>query len=306
MSHPDFCAGTAQSPIDLDSTKVMVMSPGEVMMVGYNVAQPAYIGNNGHTLGFGFRSGVTPYIHGGRLPKGDRLDFTIFNLNSPLRFDFLQMHWHWGSNSSQGSEHTLDGAEFPIEIHLVHVNSKYDLATALTQSDGLAVLGVFYEISAEDNPALEQILAVVDDVAMQQRMARRKGARATTTEADLPMSFMLKDVMPADTTDYYYYQGGLTTPTCNEVVLWTNFMSKATISEAQLAKFRMLTSSDGKTLNNNYRPPQPLGDRTIYATKVTCHLLSDTCWNPIQIHIPKELATGCPAKVDPPDFWVVD
>lgn len=77
VSHPDFCAGTAQSPIDLDSTKAMVMNPGEVKMVGYNVAQPAYIGNNGHTLGFGFRSGVTPYIHGGRLPEGDRLDFSI-------------------------------------------------------------------------------------------------------------------------------------------------------------------------------------------------------------------------------------
>ena len=205
------------------------------------------------------------------------------------------MHWHWGSDSTQGSEHTLDGAMSPIEIHLVHVNSKYDLATALTKSDGLAVLGVFYEISAEDNPALEQILAVVDDVAMQQRMARRQGARATTTEADLPAGFMLQDVMPADTTDYYYYQGGLTTPTCNEVVLWTNFMAKATISEAQLAKFRMLTSSDGKTLNNNYRPPQPLGDRNIYATKVNWPLLSDTCllvcWNPIQMHISKELAT---------------
>ena len=86
-----------------------------------------------------------------------------------LRFNFLQLHWHWGSNSSQGSEHTLNGKEFPIEIHLVHVNTKYlnddgsPSVENLNQPDGLAVLGVFYEISEEDNDGLTTVL---DKVAM--------------------------------------------------------------------------------------------------------------------------------------------
>ena len=76
---------------------------------------------------------------------------------------------HWGSNSSQGSEHTLNGKEFPIEIHLVHVNTKYlnddgsPSVENLNQPDGLAVLGVFYEISEEDNDGLTTVL---DKVAM--------------------------------------------------------------------------------------------------------------------------------------------
>ena len=80
------------------------------------------------------------------------------------RFNFLQLHWHWGSDSSQGSEHTLDGKEFPIEIHLVHVNTKYlnddgsPSEENLNQPDGLAVLGVFYEISEEDNDGLTTVL----------------------------------------------------------------------------------------------------------------------------------------------------
>ena len=84
-----------------------------------------------------------------------------------LRFNFLQLHWHWGSNSSQGSEHTLNGKEFPIEIHLVHVNTKYldengaPTNDNLVQPDGLAVLGVFYEISEEDNAGLTDVLAKV-------------------------------------------------------------------------------------------------------------------------------------------------
>ena len=92
----------------------------------------------------------------------------LFDKKDPIpRFNFLQLHWHWGSNSSQGSEHTLNGKEFPIEIHLVHVNTKYldengaPTNDNLVQPDGLAVLGVFYEISEEDNAGLTDVLAKV-------------------------------------------------------------------------------------------------------------------------------------------------
>ena len=66
-----------------------------------------------------------------------------------------------------------------------------------------------------------------------------------------------------------FLQGGLTTPDCNEAVLWTNLKATQTISEAQLEIFRSMTDSDGVTLNNNYRPPQPLNARTIYTTGVS-------------------------------------
>ena len=65
------------------------------------------------------------------------------------------------------------------------------------------------------------------------------------------------------------HQGGLTTPTCNEAVLWTNFMSMQTISEAQLAIFRTMTDSDSVSIVDNYRPPQPLNARTLYTTGVS-------------------------------------
>merc|ERR1712226_883235 len=47
----------------------------------------------------------------------------------------------------------------------------------------------------------------------------------------------------------------------------TNYMATIPISEAQLAKFRVLVDSAGTSLNDNYRPPQPLNDRTIYMSK---------------------------------------
>merc|ERR1719384_2550410 len=254
-NYPDFCAGDMQSPIDLDSSKAVMMDPGPITMVGYNLKQSGSINNNGHTLGFGIVNGSTPYIMGGRLPAGDR-------------FDFLQLHWHWGSDSSKGSEHTMDGKEYPLEVHLVHVNTKYYVngtpsADNFDMPDGLAVLGIFYEISEEDNANLTTILSKVSEVAVEAKR-RRKTGRAGPVNLD--MNLALDSLLPADTTQYYYYQGGLTTPTCNEAVLWTNLKATQTISEAQLEIFRSMTDSDGVTLNDNYRPPQPLNARTIYTT----------------------------------------
>ena len=78
-----------------------------------------------------------PYFSPGRLPAepGDT-------------FEFAQLHWHWGFEDSQGSEHTVDGMKSPMEVHLVHWNKKYGtVAEALKHSDGLAVIGFMYEVS---------------------------------------------------------------------------------------------------------------------------------------------------------------
>ena len=39
-------------------------------------------------------------------------------LDSP--YQVLQLHFHWGADDNQGSEHTLDGQSFPMELHIVH------------------------------------------------------------------------------------------------------------------------------------------------------------------------------------------
>ena len=70
----------------------------------------------------------------------------------PGKFIFAQGHFHWGNSSNVGSEHLIGGKAFPLELHLVHYNSKYlTLKEALRHKDGLAVVGIFYELSAENN-----------------------------------------------------------------------------------------------------------------------------------------------------------
>merc|ERR1719412_783754 len=75
-------------------------------------------------------------------------------------YKILQLHFHWGSDDSRGSEHTLQGESFPIELHIVHV--KKGVANPLNTTRGLAVTGFFFQIDAADNAALAPL---VDELA---------------------------------------------------------------------------------------------------------------------------------------------
>ena len=64
-------------------------------------------------------------------------------------YNFTSMHWHWSNSlTTGGSDHTVNGKTYPVEMHLVHMNSKYkSINEAIKNKDGLAVLGVFMEVS---------------------------------------------------------------------------------------------------------------------------------------------------------------
>lgn len=85
------------------------------------------------------------------------------------QFIFSQAHFHWGLDSSRGSEHTIRkkrwtsfsvtlsrisrfkwllSCSYAAEIHFVHFNKKYgSMGNATSHPDGLAVLGVFVEVT---------------------------------------------------------------------------------------------------------------------------------------------------------------
>merc|ERR1712154_516346 len=78
----------------------------------------------------------------------------------PLSSDYkvLQLHFHWGSDNTKGSEHYYDGKAYPMEVHIVHYKAAYegDLDKILNSVDGLAVTGFMFSIGAE-NAALKPI-----------------------------------------------------------------------------------------------------------------------------------------------------
>jgi len=265
------CGGSSQSPIDIKTSTAKTTTVGQIQLTNYDTMFFGEVSNNGHTATLGYYNGSMPSISMGRLPAGES-------------FQFLQFHWHWGSISTQGSEHTVNGREYPAELHLVHWNTKYGtVGEAVQYPDGLAVMGFFYEVSSTDNPKLDPIIAAIQATSTCTRQAltkhkKRKNRKPKNKSSKnsralraivgctQPLSVRLDDFLPAACLpdEYYYYMGSLTTPTCDEVVLWTVFSQSIPISEKQLNVLRTLVDSEGTTLNDNYRPPQPLNGRPVY------------------------------------------
>jgi len=251
---PVSCGGRMQSPIDIQSKNLtknntltsFVFSQGyedQSSLSSYELI------NNGHTVQLNVLDGpqTTLSISGGGLPGTE--------------YKLAQFHMHWGSQGCVGSEHTLDGQHFPMELHLVHYNTKYNFSYATTQPDGLAVLGVFAVVSDEAHKAL--------DVLLQQfSQLKYSGSKVNVTN-----SFTMINMLPpkGNLTDFIRYSGSLTTPNCNEVVTWTVFREPIRISETQLNALRALSHNDDHDgqdhpLEDNFRPTQPLNGRVVYST----------------------------------------
>ena len=148
----------------------------------------------------------------------------------PLRgtYKILQLHFHWGNDDTKGSEHTINGRHFPIEMHIVH--SKEGVGKPLETPAGLAVLGFMFEVDQRNNPALAPITDALKNVVTYQSKIPFSGSPFSIRDLISPVAIM---------SDFAYYSGSLTTPPCSEVVEWINFLNPLKISRSQLAKFRL-------------------------------------------------------------------
>lgn len=172
-------------------------------------------------------------------------------------YKILQLHFHWGSNNSVGSEHTLQGERFPIELHIVHV--KKGVADPLNTTRGLAVTGFFFTIASADNAALAPLVTELANIT-------DPNSKIAMLNSSFKISDLVSGVAPVGgepATTYSTYNGSLTTPGCNEVVHWINFLKPINISASQLAMFRTLDDTHGHEIVDNFRPPQPLNGRPV-------------------------------------------
>ncbi|KAJ4428165.1 hypothetical protein ANN_24180 [Periplaneta americana] len=236
------CGGSKQSPINLESNDMYrLVVPEQLQWHGYwTRPRNLTLVNNGHTIqvsgSWGSRD-LSPWISGGPLDG---------------EYKFSQLHFHWGSDDSIGSEHTVSNVSFPMEMHLVHYKKAYGSQEEATKyEDGLAVVSFLFQTSDRPNPALNAIIPFMDAVV---------GAELEVT---LSRPFPLEMLDISFPSDYVTYLGSLTTPPCSEVVTWIVSSRPLTISHSQLSKFRHLSSADGE-MENNFRPVQPTNGRPVF------------------------------------------
>ena len=197
------CAlGREQSPIDLTGGRRAEMGPVEFDYGRTRIA----VGNTGHTIE------MTPESGSGIVLDG-------------VRHELLQFHFH------HPSEHLVDGARFPLEMHLVHRNG----------GGGLLVIGVLFA-QGEANDALAPAWAHLPPDA--------------ETPHAVPEELDLASLLPSMRTTWRY-TGSLTTPPCTEGVAWVIPAEPLSMSAAQIAAFAAIYP-------HNCRPVQPLGERVLY------------------------------------------
>ncbi|XP_023328777.1 uncharacterized protein LOC111701634 isoform X2 [Eurytemora carolleeae] len=184
------------------------------------------------------------------------------------------------SDSGYGSEHRVNGIGYPLEVHLVHYNTKYkDISVAVQYQDGLAVLGIMFHISDTENQDIQPILEILPTITKPQ------------SQNTLRFPFSMDKLLPGDISKFYRYSGSLTTPGCYEVVTWSVFFESIPISEPQLKIFRELVNLEGKRMVNNHRPVQPINSRTIFRSTKTDRKCTGAKRKEIKIDSSKDLIT---------------
>ncbi|XP_006016191.1 carbonic anhydrase 4 [Alligator sinensis] len=242
----DECGKGSQSPINIVTRKVMTdwnLQP--FTFEGYDTKQSAkwVIENDGHSVKVTLEESAK--IGAGSLT---------------MKYKATQFHFHWGSHgnwgSSPGSEHSIDGERYAMELHIVHRREDVSSdAEAVKHEDGLAVLGFFIKVGRENTnykPLIDQLHKI--DV---------KGKKGEMEP------LLLKSLIPHEKnlTRYYRYAGSLTTPGCNEAVVWTVFEEPIELSQEQVEAFPNtihFSANPLLRLTDNFRPVQPLGNRTVY------------------------------------------
>lgn len=141
-------------------------------------------------------------------------------------YELIQFHFH------APSEHTVADESYPIELHLVHQSPA---------DESLAVVGVFVEEGAE-NAAFAPVWSHLPPEETEGAIATGATVNAT-------------GLLPTERT-LYRYRGSLTTPHCDEGVIWSVMSAPIRMSASQIAAFTDIFSG-------NNRPLQPLLDQEV-------------------------------------------
>lgn len=250
------CNGSRQSPINIDTQSVKENLNLRLGLTSYDKPISAFLINRFPTFQ------VAPISYKWPRPSALVSNSLARSFNpyadSHFTLDYVQFFWSQDENKNS-SVHRIDGVEYPVEIHFVHLNTAYsDLNEALARPDGLLIFSVMVIPSTHESYVLDRLLDEMNKI--------ENPDQKVLIEEDSTW----RSLLPADTSRFYRYQGSMILPPCHESVQWIVFEDKLKLGHKQLKRlkrFRFM-SRDLRTKkeidwSSQRRPMQQVRDRVV-------------------------------------------